>query len=64
MKREIPEGEPLTTTVAPQTGKLVAVLATALWRDGEIVIQPPQLLNQSSSSHSPPYPGFQLSLRI
>ncbi len=64
MKREIPEGEPLTTTVVPQTGKLVVVLPTSPWRDGEIAIQSLQLPAQASSTHSPPHTGFQLSLRI
>lgn len=64
LKREVPEGEPLTTTLAPQTGKLIAVLETSPWRDDQIATELPQIPIQVSSTHSPPHTGFQLSLRI
>lgn len=64
MKREIPEGESLPSTVAPQIGKEVVVLTISPWADDG---------NSSSSAsvpvcipvtHSLPHTGFQLSLRI
>ncbi|MBS1789996.1 MAG: hypothetical protein JST85_19895 [Acidobacteria bacterium] len=64
LKREAPEGEPLTTIVAQQTGKMVALLKSSPWRDDEIAMRASPIPVQVSSTHSPPHTGFQLSLRI
>ncbi len=64
MKREAPDGEPLPSNVAPQSAKLIAVIETSSWLDGEIVFGPPKIPVQISTTHSPPHTGFQLSLRI
>ncbi|MDQ3012799.1 MAG: hypothetical protein M3X11_19090 [Acidobacteriota bacterium] len=64
MKREAPDGESLPSTVAPQTGKLVAVLVTSARCNGEIAFGLPPIPFQISATHSPPHTGFQLSLRI
>ena len=64
MKREAPDGESLPSTVAPQSSKLVALIETSSWLDGEMVFGPPKIPSQISATHSPPYTGFQLSLRI
>lgn len=64
LKREAPEGEPLASVVAPQTGKLVALLKSSPWHDGEATTATPDIPQQISTTHSPPHTGFQLSLRI
>ena len=64
LKREAPEGEPLTSVVSPQTGKVIALLKTSPRRDDEIAMRASSPPVQVSSTHSPPHTGFQLSLRI
>ncbi|MGH9801184.1 MAG: hypothetical protein ACRD82_12535 [Blastocatellia bacterium] len=64
MKREAPDGQPLPSTVAPQTGKVIAALVTSPWLGGEIAFGLPPVSIQISAAHSPPHTGFQLSLRI
>jgi hypothetical protein len=64
MKREAPDGESLPRIVAPQSGKLVAVIETTSWLDGENAFGLTQTSIQISTTHSPPHTGFQLSLRI
>lgn len=64
MKREIPEGESLPSTVASQVGKEVVVLATSHWVDGGSSLSLASVPIHIPATNSPPHTGFQLSLRI
>lgn len=64
MKREVPDGEPLPSTIALSTGKLIAEFVVSPWSDGEIAVGLPSIPFQVSATYSPPHTGFQLSLRI
>lgn len=64
MKPETPDGEPLPAVSAPQAGKLVATLKTSPWDDNLIAAGLPPIPIPNLSTHSPPFGGFQLSLRI
>lgn len=64
MKPESPDGEPLPAVSAPQTVKLIATLKTSPWDDSQIAHGLPPIPIQSLPTHSPPFGGFRLSLRI
>jgi hypothetical protein len=63
-KREIPEGESLPSTAAPQTGKIISAPSAPPWWDNNLDPASSSVPIQFSASHSPPHTGFQLSLRI